>query len=220
MIQLQSKSICFLWRTTLNNRITATAEIREYLTKADSIIGAVIEKYGVRDFELSTDYFDALLQNIVGQQLSGKAADTIYNRFITLIDGKLIPRKVLALDDEKLRGAGISRNKATYIKNIARAVVDGDLTLDKFADMTDATIIAQLTAIKGIGQWTAEMFLIFSLGRLDVFSKGDGGLARAINNLYGNGAEILAKERLTITEAWKPYRSIASLYLWASLDNG
>ncbi|MDR2266277.1 MAG: DNA-3-methyladenine glycosylase [Christensenellaceae bacterium] len=204
----------------MNNRITATAEIREYLTKADSIIGAVIEKYGVRDFELSTDYFDALLQNIVGQQLSGKAADTIYNRFITLIDGKLIPRKVLALDDEKLRGAGISRNKATYIKNIARAVVDGDLTLDKFADMTDATIIAQLTAIKGIGQWTAEMFLIFSLGRLDVFSKGDGGLARAINNLYGNGAEILAKERLTITEAWKPYRSIASLYLWASLDNG
>jgi len=203
----------------LNNRITATAEAREYLTKADPVFGAIIEKYGVIDYELRTDYFDALLSNIVGQQLSGKAADTIYNRFLALIDGELMPEKVLAADDEKLRGAGLSRNKAAYIKNIARAVAEGSLTLDKFGDMTDATIIAQLTAIKGIGEWTAEMFLIFSLGRLDVFSKGDGGLARAINNLYGNGTELSAKERSTITEVWKPYRSIASLYLWASLDN-
>jgi len=205
--------------TNLNYRITATAEARKYLTKADPVMGAVIEKHGAIDYELRTDYFDALLSNIVGQQLSGKAADTIYNRFLALIDGELKPEKVLAADDEKLRGAGLSRNKAAYIKNIAQAVRDGSLTLDKFGDMTDAVIVGQLTAIKGIGEWTAEMFLIFSLGRLDIFSKGDGGLARAINNLYGNGAELPAKERLTITEAWKPYRSIASLYLWASLDN-
>jgi len=206
-------------KTKLNYRITATLEAREYLTKADPIMGAAIEKFGTVDYELRTDYFDALLQNIVGQQLSGKAADTIYNRFLGLIDGELTAGKVLAADDEKLRGAGLSRNKAAYIKNIAQAVNDGSLTLDKFGDMSDAAVIGQLTAIKGIGEWTAEMFLIFSLGRLDVFSKGDGGLVRAINNLYGNGAELSAKERLAITEAWKPYRSIASLYLWASLDN-
>jgi DNA-3-methyladenine glycosylase II len=146
-------------------------------------------------------------------------ADVIWGRFEALIDGAITPEKVLALNDEALRGAGLSRNKAAYIKNIAQAVADGSLTLNKFNDMTDEGIKAQLTAIKGIGEWTAEMFLIFSLGRPDVFSKGDGGLARAINNLYGNGAELAVKERLSITEAWKPYRSIASLYLWRSLDN-
>jgi DNA-3-methyladenine glycosylase II len=203
----------------IKGRITATGEAREYLTKADRIIGTVIEKHGVIDYELQSDYLNALLSNIVGQQLLGKVADAIWGRFEALIDGAITPEKVLALGDEALRGAGLSRNKAAYIKNIAQAVADGSLTLDKFDAMTDEGIKAQLTAIKGIGEWTAEMFLIFSLGRLDVFSKGDGGLARAINNLYGNGAELSAKERLSITEKWKPYRSIASFYLWRSLDN-
>ena len=203
----------------LKNRITATIEAREYLAKADSIMGAVIEKYGVIDYELHADYLSALLSNIVGQQLSGKVADVIWKRVLGFIGGELTAEKILAVEDEKLRGAGMSRNKAAYVKNIARAVSDGSLTLDKFDDMTDAEIIKQLTAIKGIGEWTAEMFLIFSLGRLDIFSKGDGGLVRAINNLYGNGAELSVKERLTITEKWKPFRSSASLYLWASLDN-
>jgi DNA-3-methyladenine glycosylase II len=203
----------------INGRITATAEAREYLMKADPIMGTVIEKYGVIDYELHSDYLDALLSNIVGQQLSGKVADAIWGRFEALIDGAITPEKVLALGEEALRGAGLSRNKAAYIKNIAQAVADGSLALDKFDAMTDEAVISQLTAIKGIGEWTAEMFLIFSLGRLDVFSTGDGGLSRAMNNLYGNGAELSAKARLSITEAWKPYRSIASLYLWRSLDN-
>jgi len=182
-------------------------------------MGAVIEKYGILDHELATDYLDALLLNIVGQQLSAKAANAIWNRFMGLINGKLSPEMVLLLDDEKLRGAGLSRNKAAYIKNIAQAVADGSLTLDKFDDMADTEIVGQLTAIKGIGEWTAEMFLIFSLGRMDVFSKGDGGLARAINNLYGSGTALSVKERLAIAEVWKPFRSIAGLYLWRSLDN-
>ena len=186
--------------------------------KADPIIGALIVKCGIIDYELATDYFDALLSNIVGQQLSGRVAEVIRNRFMALIDGGLTPEKVLSLDDEKLRGAGLSRNKAAYIKNIAKAVADGSLTLDKLDGMTDAEIMGQLTAIKGVGEWTAEMFLIFSLGRMDVFSKGDGGLARAVNNLYGSGAELATKERLAIAEVWKPFRSIASLYLWRSLD--
>jgi len=161
-------------------RITATAETREHLMKADPIMGAVIEKHGVIDYELHSDYLNALLSNIVGQQLSGRVADVIWGRVVALVGGEVTAEKVLALDDEALRGAGLSRNKAAYIKNIARAVSDGSLTLDNFCDMSDAAIVAQLTAIKGIGDWTAEMFLIFSLGRLDVFSKGDGDLARAI----------------------------------------
>jgi DNA-3-methyladenine glycosylase II len=118
-----------------------------------------------------------------------------------------------------MRKCGLSYNKIAYINNICTAVAEGNLTLDKFDEMSDEAIVKQLTAIKGIGEWTAEMFLIFSLGRLDVFSKGDGGLARAINNLYGNGTDLKPKDRLAITEHWKPYRSIASLYLWRSLDN-
>ena len=182
-------------------------------------MGAVIKKYGIIDYELAADYLAALLSNIVGQQLSGKVANVIWSRFMGLIDGELAPEKVLLLDDEKMRGVGLSRNKAAYIKNIAKAAADGNLTLDKFGSMADAEIVKQLTAIKGIGEWTAEMFLIFSLGRMDVFSKGDGGLARAINNLYGNGAELSVKERLALSETWKPYRSIAGLYLWRTLDN-
>ena len=201
------------------NRIIATAEARAYLTKADSAMGVVIERYDIIEYELRTDYLSALLANIVGQQLSGKVADVIWRRFEALMDGGLTAEKVLAADDEKLRGVGMSRNKAAYVKNIARAVVVGSLTLDGFGNMSDEAIIGQLTAIKGIGAWTAEMFLIFSLGRLDIFSKGDGGLVRAINNLYGNGSELTVKERLAVSENWKPFRSIASLYLWRSLDN-
>lgn len=201
------------------NKIAATPAAREHLAKADPIMGAVIEKYGVIEYELATDYLSALLSNIVGQQLSGRVADVIWGRLEALLGGEVTAEKALRMGDEALRGAGLSRNKAAYIKNIARAVAEGSLTLDKFDSMTDETIMLQLTAIKGIGKWTAEMFLIFSLGRMDVFSQGDGGLARAVNNLYASGMELAAKERLRVTEAWKPYRSIASLYLWRSLDN-
>lgn len=154
--------------------------MQKYLVKVDPIMGAVIDRHGAIDYELRTNYLKALLSNIIGQQLSGKVADVIWGRVVGLVGGEITAEKILALDDESLRSAGLSRNKAAYIKNIARAVADGSLTLDRFDEMTDEGIIRQLTAIKGIGSWTAEMFLIFSLGRLDVFLKGDGGLARAI----------------------------------------
>ncbi|MCL2796863.1 MAG: DNA-3-methyladenine glycosylase 2 family protein [Firmicutes bacterium] len=203
----------------ITKHITATPEMRAYLANADPILGALIEKYGVIDYELHAGYLSALLSNIVGQQLSNRVADVIWSRFLALLDGPLTAEKVLAADDEKLRGAGMSYSKAAYLKNICRAVTEGRLQLDRFDEMPDEAVIAQLTAIKGIGAWTAEMFLIFSLGRADIFSKGDGGLSRAINNLYAGGAELSVKERLAITEAWKPFCSIASLYLWRSLDN-
>jgi DNA-3-methyladenine glycosylase II len=205
--------------TDLQRRITATTESREYLTKADPVIGGLIKKYGIISYPLATDYLSALLSNIVGQQLSGKAADAIWNRFTHLLNERLLPEKIFSLEDEKLRKVGLSYNKISYIRNISRAVFSGNLTFDNFNEMSDGEIVKQLTAIKGIGQWTAEMFLIFSLGRIDIFSKGDGGLARAVDNLYNSGKQLPIKERLAIAEQWKPFRSIVSLYLWKSLDN-
>ena len=116
-----------------HKHIIATAEAREHLSKADPIMGAVIDRYGVIDYELHTDYLSALLSNIVGQQLSGRVADVIWNRVLGLMDGGLAAEKVLALDDERLRGAGLSRNKISYIKNIAQAAEDGSLALDELS---------------------------------------------------------------------------------------
>jgi DNA-3-methyladenine glycosylase II len=205
--------------TMSKNSISATLEAREFLSHADPVIGAVIAKYEPIQYELQTKYFESLISTIVGQQLSGKVADVIWARFEKLLDGDITPEKVLETDSESIRAIGISYNKIQYIKNIAIASTSRAIALDRFDDMTNDEIIEQLSAVKGIGAWTAEMFLIFSLGREDVFSQGDGGLARAINNLYGNGIELTAKERLKITEGWQPYRSIASLYLWRSLDS-
>ncbi|MDR2047270.1 MAG: DNA-3-methyladenine glycosylase 2 family protein [Clostridiales bacterium] len=204
----------------MNKRyIEATEKARAFLSGRDPVLGGVIERYGVIKYELETAYFDALLSTVIGQQLSGKVADTIWKRFVSLADGGLTPEKVLALSDEKMRGTGVSGNKARYLKNIAQAAVEKRIDFDRFREMTDREIIDALTAVKGIGGWTAEMFLIFSLGREDVFSNGDGGLERAVNNLYGGGGALRGAERVKKAAEWKPYRSIASLYLWKSLEN-
>jgi DNA-3-methyladenine glycosylase II len=203
----------------VQEHIAATEKARESLAGADPVMGALTDKYGVIDYELRADYLDALMSNIIGQQLSGRVADVLWGRFTALCGGEITVEKVLGLSDAQLRGAGISRNKSAYLRNVASAVKTGALTLGAFDGMTDEAVIGQLKAVKGIGEWTAEMFLIFSLGRQDVFSMGDGGLARAVNALYGDGKELASRERAAIAERWKPYRSIASLYLWRSLDN-
>ena len=131
----------------------------------------------------------------------------------------MTPDKILNVSDEALRQAGCSGNKARYIKNIAQAVADKSLDLENIKQYDDEEIIRQLTAIKGVGRWTAEMFLIFSLAREDIFAFGDIGLLNAITKLYGNGASLSKGEVVAITEQWAPYRSYASLYLWRSLDD-
>jgi len=167
----------------------------------------------------SPKYFSDLAGAIVGQQLSAKAADTIWGRVLALVGGDMAAEKILKVSDEDLRKAGCSRNKAAYIKNIAQSVIDKSLDLENIQQYDDEEVIRQLTAIKGVGRWTAEMFLIFSLAREDVFSFGDVGLLNAISKLYGNGAALSKDEVKAITEKCAPYRSYGSLYLWKSLDN-
>ena len=185
----------------------------------DPVMRKLVEKYGELTLTESRDYFTDLVRTIIGQQLSGKAAATIWKRVAALTGDDVSADKILSVSDEALRQAGVSSNKTRYIKNLAQAVIDKFLNLESITDHDDEEIIRRLTAIKGVGNWTAEMFLIFSLAREDVFSLGDGGLSSAVNRLYGNGAVLCKDEILSISEKWKPYRSIASLYLWRSLDN-
>jgi DNA-3-methyladenine glycosylase II len=159
--------------------------IIDHFKIVDDLIASLIPTTKPFTLEKSDKPFFSLVESIISQQLSVKAGDTIMNRFITLFpDGKITPEAVLAMPREKLRGSGMSWNKADYIHNIARAVVHGNIDFTHLDSLTDEELIIKLTTIKGIGRWTAEMFLMFSLGRPDVFSAGDVGLQRAIQKLY------------------------------------
>lgn len=179
---------------------------------------SLIEKYGELTLTESKDYFNDIISSIIDQLLSGKAAETIYKRVESLCRG-ISPERILAVSDEALRAAGSSYGKIRCMKTLAQAVIDKAVDLENIRQHDDEEVIRQLTVIKGIGRWTAEMFLIFSLAREDIFSFGDGGLNSAINRLYGNGNALSRSEIKTITDKWHPYRSYASLYLWRSLDN-
>jgi len=163
-------------------------------------------------------YFQELCLNIIGQQLSGKAASKISQRFLNFLGDPLSPQKLININDQNLRNLGLSWAKASYVKNIAKAYLDGSVEFEKFTDLEDEKIINELITIKGVGPWTAEMFLIFTLGREDVFSNGDLGLKKGLSKLYGlntfNSVEIK-----TITDMWIPYRTYGSITLWHSLEN-
>jgi DNA-3-methyladenine glycosylase II len=163
-----------------------------------------------------SDRAATLYVSISSQQLSVKAAATIWSRVQKLCDDWSDPEKVALLSDESLRLAGLSFQKIAYIKNIARGVSEKTLRLEKYSEMEDSEIIDELTQIKGIGRWTAEMFLIFAMGREDVFSLGDLGLRHAIAKHYG---ELSHADIISLQLKWSPYRSYASLLLWHSLDN-
>jgi DNA-3-methyladenine glycosylase II len=163
-------------------------------------------------------FFESLCHAIVNQQLSDKAAMTIYTRLVDLIpDKKVIPENIMKLSDEQMRGAGVSYQKIKYMKDLAQKVIDKTVDLESLPSMSDEDVIQTLTQIKGIGRWTAEMFLMFSLGREDIFSHGDLGLRNAIKKLYGNDNPTV-EEVESIVAKWSPYRSWASRILWRSLD--
>jgi DNA-3-methyladenine glycosylase II len=185
----------------------------------DPILKKLFKQHGPHQFEdRSENLMAELIESIISQQLSVKAADTIYIRFLNLFkNGKFpSPEQILKIDVEKLRSAGMSYPKANYIKNIAKAFQNGEIAVEKIKNLTDEEVIIELTKIKGVGKWTAEMILIFTLNREDVFSLGDAGLKRAIKNLYGISDE---KKILKLAETWKPKRSFACWYLWRSLNN-
>lgn len=191
-----------------------------HLTAADPVLARVVQDHGVLMLRASDDYFFTLVEAIASQQLASKAADTIIRRIRALVPDKETPdvESILALPDDALRSAGLSWNKVRYVKDLAAHVASGQLPLDRLALMDDEEIIKDLVAVKGIGRWTAEMFLIFSLARPDVLAVDDYGLQLAIRDLYGLGDLPKAATMRQIGEPWRPYRSYASLYLWRSRD--
>jgi DNA-3-methyladenine glycosylase II len=192
-----------------------------HLKKADPVLRVLIKGVKLSEISDTRGPFEALVEAIVSQQLSVKAADTIFKRFSALTRGKKFPtpKQVLKLPIPKMRRAGLSRMKVSFIKDLAKKVLDKTIDFKKMPTWTDAEVIEHLTAVKGIGIWTAEMFLIFSLHRDDVFSYGDLGLRKAMQKLYKMRTHPTPWQAEKITAKWKPYRSLGSRYLWASLDN-
>jgi DNA-3-methyladenine glycosylase II len=192
-----------------------------HLSAADPVMARLINERGPLQLSYTTDYFFTLLDAIASQQLSSKAAATIVNRIKALVPNQDTPdpQSILDMPDEALRTAGLSWKKVSYLKDLARHVASGELDLEHISQMEDEEIIKELVAVKGIGRWTAEMFLIFSLARPDVMAVDDYGLQVAMQRLYNLPVLPKPAAMREIAEPWRPYRSYASLYLWRSLDN-
>ncbi len=213
MIKLITKKKNKTGVITMKKHLRTTPEIKEFLIEADSKFSPIISAVGDIEVELEPDLFVSLVSTIVGQQLSNKVLEIIWNRFDTLLQGEVTPEKVLNLPDEKIREVGISYRKIEYIKNLAQKVLNGELDLVALESFSDQEVIEKLVELKGIGVWTAEMLLIFSLGRSDVFSVRDLGLRRGVARLYDLG-DVSDDEVAKIAAKWSPYRTFASLYLW------
>ena len=196
------------------------ARARRALMRRDPVIATLIRQHGECGLASSqrTDPFHALLHAIIAQQLSTKAAKTIEGRFSALFEGGPTPAAVARASDEKLRAVGLSPQKLKYVRDLCARILDGSLNLDALAVLTDDEVIEALTSVKGIGRWTAEMFLMFRLHRPDVLPVGDLGIVKAVQRAY-KLRSLPTPARLTkIGETWRPYRSVACWYLWASLD--
>jgi DNA-3-methyladenine glycosylase II len=196
-----------------------------FLQKADKVLAKLMRERGPIDPETDRrgsrpDAYQALARAIVGQQLSTKAAASIWGRVTELFgEHTPAPAELIAIEPEKLREAGLSWSKVGFLKDLAERVEDGRLDLERISELSDEDLIAELIEVKGIGRWTAEMFLIFHLGRPDVFSGGDLGIRRAIQIAYRMEDLPDPTQMERISEPWRPHRTLACLYLWRSLDN-
>jgi DNA-3-methyladenine glycosylase II len=197
------------------------ARARRLLLRRDPVLAAVIRAHGpCRLAEAQrADHFSALVRAITFQQLSTKAASTIYGRLVALMPGGTPTAEALAsLTDEQMRTVGMSRQKAAYLRDLCGKVMTGALDLDVLASRPDEEVIAALVQVKGIGRWSAEMFLMFRLHRPDVLPVGDLGIVTAIQRVYGLRRKPTPDRIRRIGDAWRPYRSVASWYLWRSLE--
>ena len=193
-----------------------------HLTRVDPTLGRVIARVGACRFAPRTDgtHFDALVRSIVYQQLSGKAAATIHGRLLGLWRGQApTPRQLLRASDEKLRSAGVSRQKIAYLRDLATHVQAGTLPLDRVETLGDDEVLEDLVRVKGVGRWTAQMFLMFRLGRLDVLPELDLGVQKGIQLAYELPALPRPREVQAIGQPWAPYRSVAAWYLWRLVDD-
>ena len=194
------------------------------LAGADPVMAGIIARIGTMSLERRRrgrpkgDAYGALLRAIVGQQLSAKAAATIFDRVLALYGGKVpAAQDLLETDESDLRGAGLSGRKVEYLKDLAQHVVSGELEVDRLGDLTDDKVIDEITAVRGLGVWTAHMFLIFHLEREDVLPVGDLGIRNAIKTEYGLDELPAPDEMESLAEPWRPHRTLACLYLWESL---
>ena len=186
--------------------------------RKDRKLAKVIDLVGEFNLSLTKNPYESLVEAIITQQLSANAADSISTRFRAIYGKFPKPADVVGTSDAKLRKAGLSYMKVSYIKDLSKKVESKEIRLSYMKNLSDEEVIVQLTQVKGIGRWTAEMFLIFSLGRLDVLPVGDLGLRKGIKNLYSL-EELPEKEQIErIAEKWRPYRSVATWYLWRSQD--
>jgi DNA-3-methyladenine glycosylase II len=190
----------------------------KHFKKADLLLYELAKSIDPIVLEKSPNHFIRLVRSIVGQQLSVKAASTIFSRFEKLFKKEINAKEILKLKDDDIRACGISYPKIKYIKDLAEKVKSEQLLLDTFEEADEETVIENLTKVKGIGIWSAEMFLMFALARPDVFSVGDLGLKNAMIRLYGL-EKPTNKELLKISEKWSPYRTYACRILWQSLNN-
>ena len=194
-------------------------EAEKFLSK-DEYIGPLVKKYGHCKIKpgVLLDYFQGLVGEIIGQQLSGRVADVIYGRLKKKIRGRLTPGKILAFDDQVLRDCGMAWAKVRSIKDLAQRTIDGKLHIKKLNELPDEKVTKELIVVKGIGRWTAEMFLMFTLGRQDIFPDDDLGIRKGMEKLLGR--PLKSDKLAEFAEAyWKPYRTVASWYIWRSLEN-
>jgi DNA-3-methyladenine glycosylase II len=192
--------------------------VKQFLRAKDPVMAAIIAQVGPLNITYRRERFQALVRAIIFQQLAGRAALAIYRRFVKIVGGGRFPTpgRVIGASDRFMRQAGLSRRKMEYIRDLARHVRDGTLNFHRFKHMDDEEIIGELVRIRGIGRWTAEMFLIFNLRRPDVLPVADLGLRSAVAKAYGMSRLPSAQELKQMAERWRPYRTAAVWYLWQS----
>lgn len=198
-------------------------EAMTHLLQHDAVLSPIIKRAGRATIAPHKNYYQELVESIISQQLSVKAAATIQKRFLELFESDEFPSPdiILEKDIETLRGVGLSRQKASYIQDLALKVIEGTVRFNHLDVLTNDEVVAELTQIKGVGVWTVHMFLMFCMGRLDVLPVGDLGIKNGVQKLYGLKSlpDARAIEKIARANNWHPYESVASWYVWHSLDN-
>ena len=193
-------------------------EAIQHLRRSDQILSEIIERVGDYGIQFRDPDFDTLVKSIVYQQLSGRVASVIFGRLAKAAGGKLTPQNILKMRPARMRALGLSKQKTAYIRDLARHTRDGRVIFEELAALDDAAVIERLTQVKGIGVWTAHMFLIFALRRTDVLPTGDLGIRNAMRKAYGMTEPPTPTEMESLALRWRPYCSVACWYLWRSLE--
>jgi DNA-3-methyladenine glycosylase II len=189
-----------------------------HLKRSDPVLAAIIGRVGEYSIRFREPDFETLVKSIVSQQLSGRVATVIFGRLLDAVGGKMTPASILKLRPSRMRSLGLSGSKTAYIRDLARHTRDGTVVFEELAALPDEEVIARLTKVKGIGVWTAHMFLMFALRRHNVLPTGDLGIRNAIRKAYALEEMPLPKDVETMAAKWHPYCTVASWYLWRSLD--